>query len=132
MDARPPAKLDVVASNLLFASLAVGVAVSYGTKTGVFANDFKTSPATAAALTIAVPFLLVQYYAIRKGERWAKISYVAFAGLSVLFTFLDFKGVTAKLDTPASAAIFVVQYLVQLAVMVMILQSLRGVKPAAN
>jgi hypothetical protein len=119
-------KYDKLASNLLFLAFILGSLVDFYTKTGIFSPGFHTPHISASALAVIMAILLVlillQYYYIRLGYRWAKILFILLFAFSLLMTATHLEATFAKqLISPLKATSFFAQWALQLAATILLL-----------
>lgn len=88
METTPQRKNDILASNLLFGSLAFAII----TKVVQFFVFHKPEPMFRNPMIWAIGFALAlvvgHYYAIRLGKRWAKILFAVFFVISIVSLFI--------------------------------------------
>jgi hypothetical protein len=124
-------KHDKLATNLLFTSFAIGSLVDFYTKTGIYTPDFHTPHISTAAypviFAITVLLVLLHYYCVRLGYRWAKILFfILFAG-NLLLTVSHLEATLAKqLISPLKSTSFFVQWALQAAATILLVLDLKG------
>jgi hypothetical protein len=119
---------DVLASNLLFLALFIGLLVDFCTKTGLFRFHSKIVSDTALRIivSITIALLLAHIYYIRQGYRWAKMLFLLFFVLGIVFEIAYFDRILAKqFATRLKGISYVVQYGLQLAATILLLRDLR-------
>lgn len=122
-------RYEVAAFNLLIIGTVASTLINYYYKKSFW--DPHTKHSTHLALVLIVPFLIWQFYGIRQGERWAKLSYVVLAVIGWVFLVLDYKRSAPKLFTLTPFALnTVVQYALTAVVVALLLLSLR--KPSVE
>lgn len=121
-------RYEVLAFNLLALGTVASIPFNYYYKKGFW--DPHTKHTTHIALLVVLPFFIWQFYSIRKGKRWAKLSYVVLTIIGWVFLALDYKRMVPRLFTPTPVAInTVVQYLLIAVVIVLLILSLRKPTP---
>jgi hypothetical protein len=118
MAARQQHRYDILATNMLFTACLLGFAVDFLTQQGMFnfQSNILSRQFYFTVIGISMLLTLAHYYYIRQGYRWAKILYLIFFGVYVVFTILDFKGISAKhFVSPIKIISFAVGWLLQLA-----------------
>jgi hypothetical protein len=122
-------RYELLAFNLLIIGTVASTLLNYYYKKSFW--DPHTKHATHLALVVVLPFFLWQFYGIRQGKRWAKLSYVVLTVIGWIFLVLDYKRMAPKLFTPMPVALnTVVQYALSALVVVLLLLSLR--KPSVE
>jgi hypothetical protein len=122
-------RYELLAFNLLIIGTVASTLINYYYKKSFW--DPHTKHATHLALVVVLPFFLWQFYGIRQGKRWAKLSYVVLTVIGWIFLVLDYQRMAPKLFTPMPVAInTVVQYALTAVVVVLLLLSLR--KPSVE
>jgi cell division protein FtsW (lipid II flippase) len=120
-------RYEVVASNLLIIGTVVSTLINYYYKKSFW--DTHMSHTTHLAILVLLPLFIWQLYSIRKGKRWAKLSYVVLTVIGWGFLVLDYKRMVAKVFTSTPIAVnSIAQYLLTVAIVVLLILSLR--KPA--
>lgn len=117
-------RYEVLAFNLLIIGIVESALVNYYYKKSFWDTHIKHS--THLALLVVVPFFMWQFYSIRQGKRWAKVSYVVLTVIGWVFLLLDYKRMVPKLFTPTPFAInTIAQYALTALVVVLLVLSLR-------
>jgi hypothetical protein len=122
-------RYEIAAFNLLLIGTVEATLINYYYKRSFW--DPHTKHATHLALLVVLPFFMWQFYGIRQGKRWAKLSYVVLTVIGWVFLVLDYKRLAPKLATPLPVTInTVAQYALTAVVVVLLILSLR--KPSAE
>jgi TRAP-type uncharacterized transport system fused permease subunit len=117
-------RYELLAFNLLIIGTVASTLFNYYYRKSFW--DPHTKHSTHLALVLVLPFFLWQFYGIRQGKRWAKLSYVILTVIGWIFLVLDYKRMAPKLFMPTPVAInTVVQYALTAVVVVLLLLSLR-------
>jgi len=131
---------DVLATNLLFAGFLLGSLVDFYTRTGVYGppppGNHLSPTAHAISSGIFLVFILVHFYYIRRGYRWAKILFFICLALSMLlYTRYSQKTVDTQFSTPLKSVSFVIQWLLEFLATALLVVDLwkyrKGTPPAA-
>jgi len=121
-------RYEVLAFNILIIGTAVSTLINYYYKQSFWAPHTKHT--THIALVVVLPFFIWQFYGIRKGKRWAKLSYVILTIIGWIFLALDYKRMLPKMSTPAPVAInAIVQNLLTVVEVALLILSLRKPTP---
>ena len=115
-------KPDVLASNLLFAGCFIGTVINYFTKEGFFIKGLSNS--FIAILIIGTLLALALYFCIRKGYKWAKITFILLYTISLIASVSDFRGLTKKVSTPLKAVNYTSQSILEISATVLLVFSL--------
>jgi len=119
---------EVLAFNLLIIGTVVSLLINYYYKKSFWDPHIKHT--THIALLVVLPFFIWQFYGIRKGKRWAKLSYVVLTVIGWVFLAFDYKRMVPKMLTLTPFAInTVVQYFLTAVVVVLLILSLRKPTP---
>jgi TRAP-type uncharacterized transport system fused permease subunit len=117
-------RYELLAFNLLIIGTVTSTLLNYYYKKSFW--DPHTKHSTHLALVLVLPFFIWQFYGIRQGKRWAKLSYAVLTIIGWIFLVLDYKRMAPKLFTPTPVAInTIVQYALSALVVVLLLLSLR-------
>lgn len=121
-------RYEVLAFNLLIISTVVSTLTNYYYKKSFW--DPHTKRTTYIALLVVLPFFIWQFYGIRKGNRWAKLTYVVLTIIGWVFLALDYKRMVPNMLTSTPIAInTIVQYLLTAVIVVLLILSLRKPTP---
>jgi hypothetical protein len=121
-------RYEVSAFNILIISTVISTFINYYYKKSFW--DTQTKHTTHIALLIVLPLLIWQFNGIRKGKRWAKLSYVILTPIGWVFLVLDYKRLIPKAFTPMPVAInTAIQYLFSVVVVILLIMSLRKPTP---
>ena len=122
-------RYEVLAFNILLIGTVISTLINYYYKKSFW--DPHTKHTTHIGLLIVLPFFIWQFYGIRKGKRWAKLSYVVLTVIGWGFLALDYKRMVPKMFTSTPVAVnTVTQHLLTVLVVVLLILSLR--KPAPD
>jgi hypothetical protein len=122
-------RYELLAFNLLIIGTVTSTLLNYYYKKSFW--DPHTKHSTHLALVLVLPFFIWQFYGIRQGKRWAKLSYAVLTIIGWILLGLDYQRMAPKLFTPMPVALnTVVQYALSALVVVLLLLSLR--KPSVE
>lgn len=117
-------RYEIVAFNLVIIGMVESALINYYYKKSFW--DTHTNHSTYLAALVVLPFFIWQFYGIRQGKRWAKLSYVVLTVIGWIFLVLDYKRMAPKLFTPTPFALnTIVQCALTAVVIVLLLLSLR-------
>jgi asparagine N-glycosylation enzyme membrane subunit Stt3 len=117
-------RYEIFAFNLLIIGMIESALINYYYKKSFW--DPHTKHSTYLAALVVLPFFIWQFYGIRQGKRWAKLSYIVLTVIGWVFLALDYKRMVPKLFTPMPFALnTIVQYALTAVVIVLLLLSLR-------
>lgn len=121
-------RYEVLASNLLLIGIVIASLTIYHQKKIFW--DIHTQRTTKISVLAVIPLFIWLIYSIRKGRRWAKITYLVIAVVSIVSLVLDHKRVALMMSASMVTAITSIgQDLLEVVISILLVMSLRKPTP---